>query len=72
VKTVSIRIDDDIKRRWDALADAHGLNASHLMRQAIADKLEELEDFYVVKVRTSAPFDPVPNDAVWRKLGLAD
>ncbi len=72
MKTISIRIDDDIKQRWDALADRHGLNASHLMRQAIAEKLEELEDFYVVRARTSSPFEPVANEDVWRKLGVAD
>ena len=72
MKTVSIRIDDEIKQRWDALADLHGLNASHLMRQAITDKLEELEDFYVIRERLNEPFEPVPNDAVWKKLGIAD
>jgi RHH-type rel operon transcriptional repressor/antitoxin RelB len=70
MKTISIRIDEDVKRRWDQLADEHGLNQSRLMREAILEKLEELEDFYVVKERTGEPFAPVPNEEVWRRLGL--
>ncbi len=72
MKTLSIRIDDDVKQRWDRLADAYGLNQSRLMRDAIVDKLEELEDFYVVKQRTAQPFVAVDDDEVWKRLGLAD
>lgn len=72
MKTVSIRIDDDIKARWDELAEVHGLDSGRLMRQAIVEKLEELEDYYVVKERTATPFQPVPNEEVWRRLGLED
>ena len=69
MKSVSVRIDDDIKARWDQLADEHGLNASHLMRQAIIEKLEELEDFYVVRQRLSEPFETIDNEEVWKRLG---
>jgi predicted transcriptional regulator len=72
MKTISVRIDDELKRRLDRLTDAHGLNASHLMRQAIAEKLEELEAFYTVRERLSEPFTPVANEEVWKRLGLAD
>lgn len=72
MKTVTIRIDDDVMTRWDELAQAHGLDSGRLMRQAIVEKLEELEDFYVVKARTAKPFQPVPNEEVWRRLGLED
>lgn len=72
MKTISIRIDEDVKSRWDRLADEHGLNQSRLMREAIVEKLEELEDFYVVKARTKEPFTPIPNEEVWRRLGLED
>ena len=70
--TLSIRIDDDIKSRWNDLAQAHGLNQSELYRQAIVEKLEELEDFYVVRERLSKPFQSVSNDDVWKDLGIAD
>lgn len=72
MKSVSVRVDDDIKARWDRLSDEHGLNASHLMRQAIVEKLEELEDFYTVRQRLSEPFDPISDKDVWKRVGLAD
>jgi RHH-type transcriptional regulator, rel operon repressor / antitoxin RelB len=70
--TVSIRIDDDTKHRWNSLAKTHGLNQSELFRQAIMDKLEELEDFYVVRERLAQPFKSVSNDDVWKDLGIED
>ncbi|MBO6553846.1 MAG: ribbon-helix-helix protein, CopG family [Roseitalea sp.] len=70
--SMSIRVDAEIKARWDKLSEEHGLNASHLIRQAIIDKLEELEDFYTVRSRLSEPFEPVPNEEVWKRVGLAD
>ena len=72
MKTVSVRLDDDIKARWEDLAQTHGLNQSQLMREAITDKLEELEDFYMVRMRMAEPFSPIANDEVWKRLGLAN
>lgn len=70
--SMSIRVDAEIKARWEKLSEEHGLNASHLIRQAIVEKLEELEDFYVVRKRLSEPFEPVRADALWEELGLED
>jgi len=70
--TMSIRIDDTIKERWAELSKAHGLNQSEIFRQAIVEKLEELEDFYVIRDRLSQPFEVVSNDDVWKDLGIAD
>jgi predicted DNA-binding protein len=72
MKSLSIRIEDGVKERWDALAAEHGLNASHLMREAIIDKLEALEDFYVVRMRLNEPFETLGNDEVWKRLGHSD
>jgi RHH-type transcriptional regulator, rel operon repressor / antitoxin RelB len=72
LKSMSIRIDEDVKLRWEKLAQSHGLNPSRLMREAIIEKLEELEDFYVVRARTSEPFEPVPSADVWKRAGLED
>lgn len=72
MKTLSVRIDDDIKSRWERLAAAHGLNQSQLMREAIIERLEELEDFYAVQSRLSQPFESVSNDEAWRRLGFAE
>ena len=72
MKTLSIRIDDDIKQRWSQLAEAHGLNPSQHMRAAIIDRLEELEDYYVVRERLEQPYKTIPHDDVWRSRGLND
>jgi RHH-type transcriptional regulator, rel operon repressor / antitoxin RelB len=72
MKTLSIRIDEGIKERWEKLAEAHGLNASQHMREAIVEKLEELEDYYVVKERLSKPYETIPDEEVWRRLGFDD
>lgn len=72
MKTISVRIDDETKQRLDRLTVSHGLNASHLMRQAISEKLEELEDFYTVSERMASTFKPVSNDEVWKRLGIKD
>jgi predicted DNA-binding protein len=72
MKTLSIRIDDEVKTRWEQLAKAHGLNPSQHMREAIIDRLEELEDYYAVKERTSKPYETIPHEEVLRQLGLTD
>jgi RHH-type transcriptional regulator, rel operon repressor / antitoxin RelB len=70
--TLSIRIDDGVKDRWATLSKNFGLNQSEIFRQAIVEKLEELEDFYVIKERLSQPFETVSNDDVWKELGIED
>ncbi len=72
MKTISIRIDDGVKERWNDLADRHGLNQSRLMREAILEKLEELEDFYVVRERTRKPFVTIPDADVWSRFDDKD
>lgn len=70
--TLSIRIDDEVKARWAKLSQDFGLNQSQLMRQAVEEKLEELEDFYAVRERLNRPFKTVSNDDVWKDLGIED
>jgi uncharacterized protein len=41
--TVSFRIDNHLKERLDHLADRRGLNLSHILRTALADKIDALE-----------------------------
>jgi predicted DNA-binding protein len=72
MKTLSIRIDDEIKSRWEQLAKEHGLNPSQHMREAIINRLEELEDFYVVRERLSKPYKTIPHEEVLKQLGLSD
>lgn len=72
MRTISLRLDDDVKTRWEQLAQRHGLNQSQLMREAIVEKLEELEDFYVVRERSMQRYTPVSSDELWRRAGLED
>ncbi len=41
--TVSFRLDDDLKDRLDKLVERRGLNVSAIFRQALTDKVDELE-----------------------------
>ena len=72
MKTLSIRIDDETKRRLDALTAKHGINKSHVVRQALVAKLEELEDFYLVRERLSKSDKTVSHEDLMRDAGLAD
>lgn len=72
MKTISLRVEETTKERWDKLSKQYGLNQSGLMREAIIDKLEELEDFYAVKKRLATPYEPILNEQVWKKLGHTD
>jgi predicted DNA-binding protein len=70
--SVNIRLDDAIKDRWDKLAQEHGLDRDKLMQEALIERLEELEDFYIVGERLRTEFTPVSSDEVWKRLGLED
>ena len=72
MKTIRIRIEKPVIDRLDRLAREHGIDRVRLIRVAIAEKLEELEDFFAVKSRLEKPFLPVANEEVWRRLGLED
>ena len=69
--TISIRIDDEIKRRLEELAAVSGMNVSQIVREALAEKVEDLEDFITVKSRLATPFSAVANDEVWKHLGIS-
>jgi predicted DNA-binding protein len=64
-----MRVEDGLKER---LARAHGLNVRHVLREAIAERIEELEDFYEVSARLARPHRRVPDAEVWAELERAD
>ena len=70
--TISIRIDDDVKQRLNGMAELTGMGRSAILREAIRDRMEELEDLLVVKERLARPFRSVSNDQVWKALGIED
>jgi uncharacterized protein YfbU (UPF0304 family) len=43
VATISFRVEDDLKERLDRIVEDRGLNSSHLLREALLDKLAAIE-----------------------------
>jgi predicted DNA-binding protein len=72
LRSISIRVEDEVKERLDALASAHQLNLSAVLREAIVERLEELEDFYEVSARLARPHRRLSNAEVWAAPDLAD
>jgi predicted DNA-binding protein len=72
MRSVSIRFEDGLKQRLDWLAQVHGLNLSHVLREAIAERVEELEDFYEVSARLARPHRRLSDAEVWAELDRAD
>jgi predicted DNA-binding protein len=72
MRSLSVRVEDDVKERLERLARVHGLNVSHVLREAIGERVEELEDFYAVSERLARPHRRVPDAEVWAELGRAD
>ncbi len=70
MKPVTIRLDDEVMSRLEALSEAHGINPEDLVREAIIERLEELEDFYAVDARMKEAFRPIGNDEAWSRLGF--
>jgi predicted DNA-binding protein len=66
--SISVRVEDALKERLDRLARAQGLNLSHVPREAIAERVEELEDFYDVSARLARSRRRVPDAEVWADL----
>lgn len=69
MNSVGIDLEEEVMARWQRLAQAHGVNAEEEMQAAILDRLEELEDWYISRSRLARPFEPVPNEEAWRRIG---
>lgn len=72
MRSISVRVEDGLKERLERLARAHGLNLSHVLREAIAERVEELEDFYEVSARLARPHRRLTDAEVWAELDRAD
>jgi predicted DNA-binding protein len=72
MRSISVRVEDGLKERLERLARAHGLNLSHVLREAIAERVEELEDFYEVSARLARPHRRLSDAEVWAELDRAD
>lgn len=69
---LAVRLDPDLEARLTAVAKQTGRSKSHYVRQAIIEKIEELEDIALLE-EVLKTYDPSQNqslDEVMRELGL--
>lgn len=72
MSTISFTVDDQVKTRLEDLAKRHGFDQAQLLREALLEKIEELEDHQVVSARMSRPHRVIRNEQVWKELDLED
>ena len=71
-QTVSFRIEQNIHSRLVSATDKLGLNASKVFRDALEEKLEELEELVIVSERLKQNRKRKPISELWSELGLED
>jgi RHH-type transcriptional regulator, rel operon repressor / antitoxin RelB len=73
---LSVRLPEDIEKRLEALAKATGRSKTYYVREALIQKLEDMEDIYlaeaVMERIASGEEKTYPLADVERELGLAD
>ena len=71
---LAVRLDPDLEARLTAVAKRTGRSKSYYARQAIEEKIEELEDIALLEEALKT-YDPSKNkslEQVMRDLGLED
>lgn len=69
---LTVRLDPDLEARLTAVAKRTGRSKSHYVREALIEKIEELEDIALLEEALKS-YDPGQNkslDEVMRDLGL--
>ena len=61
---LALRLPADIEKRLDDLAKKTGRTKSYYARQAILEKLEDLEDIYLAEERLQNPGRLIPLEEV--------
>jgi RHH-type rel operon transcriptional repressor/antitoxin RelB len=67
---LAIRLPDTIEARLNALASETGRTKTALAREAIAEYIDDLEDYYLAEARARRNRKTVPLEEVERELGL--
>ena len=70
--TVSVRFDEEIENRLAVLAKQTGRTMSYYIREAVIEKLEDMEDIYIAEKRLENPGPTSAMEALERELGLED
>ena len=71
---LAVRLPEDIEARLDQLAKKTGRAKSYYVREALAEYLADLEDFYLAEKRMKSYSETkaIPLDDVMRKHGMAN
>ena len=65
-----IRLPESIEERLNALAEETGRTKTALAREAIAEYIDDLEDYYLAEARARKNRKTIPLEDVERALGL--
>lgn len=68
---LAIRLPENIEARLAHLSKETGLTKTALVREAILEHLDDLEDLYLAEARTRKNRKTIPLEDVERTLGLA-
>lgn len=69
---LAIRLPENIETCLAQLAQETGLTKTALVREAILEHIDDLEDLYLAEARARKNRKTIPLDEVERSLGLAD
>ncbi len=71
---LAVRLDPELEKRLNTVVKQTGRSKSYYVRQALIEKIEELEDLALLEeaLKTYDPSQNRPLDEVMRELGLED
>lgn len=72
MSTLTFRLEDDVKARLDVVVNELGLNQSKILRDAVIERLEELEEIVIIMERVKENRPKRPINELWKELGLDD
>lgn len=69
---LAVRLDADLEKRLNAVAKRTGRSKSHYAREALREKIEELEDIALLEeaLKTYDPAKNITMEQMRRELGL--
>ncbi|RIV83463.1 ribbon-helix-helix protein, CopG family [Aurantiacibacter xanthus] len=69
---LAVRLDPELEARLTAVAKRMGRSKSHLAREALIERIEELEDLALLEeaLRNPEPGENITLDQLKRELGL--
>ncbi len=68
MQSFSVEVADEVGQRLTRLAAEHGLDLGETLRQAVEERVEELEDYYAVRERLGRPHRRVTDAEAWAGL----